>query len=94
MTWGDPIEVEVRSRIQLTIWAYAYEFEAISLVPDAQFDGDAALLDRNFETGNKQLDTFFKNEFNPSTGLWIRRHPELAKIKKIYETYYKGRATC
>jgi len=35
------------------------------------------------------MDNFFKTEFNPSTGQWIHKHPELDKIKIIYHKYYK-----
>lgn len=82
--WGSEVERERRSRIRLSLWAYAYEFEADSLVPDAHFDGEAALIDPQLPTGNEKLDKFFREEFDHNTGVWVRRHPELAKVKSLY----------
>ena len=83
------INQEIRNRIKLSVAAYAYEMEDDSVMTDADFDELCKHIDVTKTTGNKKLDAFFKNEFNPSTGQWIHRHPELNKIKIIYEKYYK-----
>lgn len=87
--WGSPKEIETRRRIKLSIWAYAYEFENVSLVPDALFDIHCGLVDLNIRTDRPDLDLWFVMHFKPHTGMWIRSHPELDKIRSIYERYYK-----
>ena len=41
---------------------------------------------KNTKTGNELIDRFFREEFMVDSGMWIRRHPELDKLKLIYET--------
>jgi len=81
-------ENEVRLRIKLSIAAYAYEFCDNSIMSDAQFDEMCNDINPLIKTGNKIMDKFFKEKFDPSTGQWIHSHPELDKIKHLYETYY------
>ena len=78
VVWGSKVEVEVRRRIKLSVAAYAYEYDKESL-----------LVNPKRITGNSRLDRFFRNNFNPDTGQWIRKHPDLPRIKKIYNDYYK-----
>lgn len=82
------METERRNRILLSVYAYAYEFENTSLVSDTQFDELSKKINIFQETDNKKLDDFFFNKFSPDTGMWIRNHPELAKIKYIYEKHF------
>ena len=82
--WGTPEELERRRRIRLALWAYAYEYESDSLVTDAVFDEEAKLVDVNIPTGHKKLDRWFKKHFMPDTGMWIRKHPELQKVRNLY----------
>lgn len=82
--WGSPVEIERRRRIQLSIAAFAYEFMNESLISDAEFDAAALLVQPEMDTGNPLLDNFFRTEFSPSTGMWIRRHPELGKVEDKY----------
>lgn len=82
------IEFQTWLRIKLSIAAYAYEFKNSAIMSDAEFDKKCLQVDTSIKTTNKKLDTFFKKEFNASTGQWIHKHPELEKIKKLYETYY------
>lgn len=86
--WGNKIEREIHRRIKVSIWAYAYEFENESLVSDAVFDAECLKVDIFQETGDEFLDDFFTEDFDPSTGMWIRKHPELKKIKALYEKHY------
>lgn len=80
--WGTPVEVERRRRIRLTLWAYAYEMMSAPLVSDERFDAEARKSDPDIKTGH--LDDWWKACFNPSTGIWIHMHPELAKVKALY----------
>ena len=79
------LESERRRRILISLWAYAYEFESDSLVTDAEFDQECKLVDPTITTDHAAMDKFFKEEFMADTGMWIHKHPELDKIKKIYE---------
>lgn len=56
---------------------------------DAEFDHLAREINPTIKTGRKKLDRFFATEFNPSTGQWIYRHPELVGIDTILRRYWK-----
>lgn len=86
--WGTEVEIQTRLRIQLSIYAYAYEYKDNSIIDDYKFDQMCKEVKPDIETGNKKLDNFFKKEFDPSTGMWIRNHPELNKITELYNKYY------
>ena len=86
--WGGPVEIEIRNRIRLAIYAYAYEFESDSIITDGEFDNLAKNINLSVSTGDKKLDKFFRMEFDEFTGIWIRKHPELKKIKRLYRKYY------
>ena len=88
--WGSEVEKERRRRIFLALWAYAYEFEADSLVDDAVFDEEASKITPAIDTGNTVMDSFFKTEFQPHTGQWIHKHPDLAGVKRIYKLLKEG----
>lgn len=73
-----------RLRIRLALAAYAYEFEHDSILTDAEFDAMSLLVDASVGTGWPELDLFFMEEFDPSTGNWIHQHPELDGIRRLY----------
>lgn len=79
--------MERRNRIRLSVFAYAYEFEDDPLISDGEFDRLASLIDKTKSTGNEKLDAFFAKHFEPDTGMWIRVHPELDKLKALYFMY-------
>ena len=83
--WGSPIELEVRRRIQISVAAYAYEFENRPIMSDRLFDRFASLICRHMGTCHPVLDEFFIVHFSPMTGMWIHQHPELNGIRRIYE---------
>ena len=82
-------EVERRRRIRLSVAAYAYEVHDDSVMSDGEFDKECLLVDISQTTGNRKLDNFFKNYFDPSTGSWIHKHPEKNKLEQIYQRVYK-----
>ncbi|RTL05709.1 hypothetical protein EKK58_07400 [Candidatus Dependentiae bacterium] len=88
MSWGSEVEIERKRRINILIWAYAYEFENVSLVSDAKFDAECEKVDILIDTGDEFLDDFFTEDFDPSTGMWIRDFPELKRIKEMYYKHY------
>jgi hypothetical protein len=63
------VEEEKCRRICVALWAYAYEIKNDSLVSDAKYDATAKSIRPKIKTGNKVLDKFFREEFNPSTGV-------------------------
>ena len=85
------ISQEIRNRIKLSVYAYAYEYLNHSVVSDSQFDKLAIEINPSVSTGNETLDKFFKNHFIPDTGMWIHKHPQLDGIKYLYNTYYKDK---
>lgn len=80
------VEIERHRRISVALWAYAYEFEAESLVSDAKFDEWCLKVDRSVRTGSDALDAFFCHggAFAPYTGMWVHQHPELDKLADLY----------
>lgn len=88
--WGTAEEVERRNRVLVSLWAYAYEFESVSLVSDGDFDEKCLSIDLTRKTGNVKLDSFFEKEFSPHTGQWIHKHPELEKMKQLFERLRKN----
>ena len=86
--WGTSKEIETRRRIRLTLWAVAYEFKSHSIVSDAVYDFESYNIDVNINTNRPDLDEWFRGFFEPCTGIWIHKHPELDKVKQLYERLY------
>lgn len=84
-----PKEIETRRRIKIAVWAYAYEFENHSIVSDAVFDVECYQVNLAIETDRPDLDYWFRAWFQPCTGVWIHKHPDLPRIKELYERHYK-----
>lgn len=80
-----------RVRIRLALAAYAYEYHDDSIMSDEEFDSLSLRVDTKVKTGDDELDQFFEKHFDPSTGMWIRQHPGLARLGVIYENYFKNR---
>ena len=76
-------------RIKLSVYAYAYEFMNDSLIDDAEFDRLSQEIDLTINTGNEEMDSFFAREFIADSGMWIRKHPNLKRVKELYENFYK-----
>lgn len=76
-----------RARIRLALFAYAYEFKSDSMISDTEFDRLSLELDYTTPTDNKEIDEFFRTEFQPHTGMWIRKHPDIAtgKLEQLYQ---------
>ena len=85
----EPINQEIKNRIRLSVAAYAYEMRNDEIMSDKEFDSLALKVNPQEKTGNRKLDNFFKKHFQPDTGMWIRKHPDINGIAHIYELYYK-----
>ncbi len=84
------INQEIRNRIKLSVAAYAYEFKGDSIMTDHEYDELSLKINPNEKTGNDVMDKFFKTQFQPDTGMWIRSHPEIKKLEYLYKKYYKN----
>ena len=80
-TWNE----EVRTRIRVAVAAYAYEIEGDPIMSDATYDALAQRINVMQPTGNQKLDLFFMTSFDASTGMWVRNHPDIPGLKRIYE---------
>lgn len=87
--WGSEVEIERKRRINVSLWAYAYEVENDSLVSDEIYDSECLKINPEMGTGNRKMDTFFRKQFSSDTGLWIHKHPELNRIKEIYKEHHE-----
>ncbi len=81
---------EKRRRINICIWAWAYEKYATSFVTDIKWDEVALIIDVNKPTDRPIIDKFFKENFVPYTGQWIYKHPELPKIDGLVRYLMRG----
>lgn len=86
-----PSEYQTFVRIRLAIAAYAYEHHNLSIMSDTEFDTMSREVDTSIATTRPDLDQFFKEEFEPDTGMWIHEHPELAKIASLYQSFFKDK---
>ena len=89
--WGRAIEVEIRRRIQLTVATYAYEVKDDPFLSDDQWDRLAQTINPRLGTCHPVLDEFFASRFSPMTGMWIHEHPELDKVSRLYNHFYRLR---
>lgn len=78
------MEKERRRRIQVCLWAYAYEVEDNPLVDDGTFDKVCREIDVKIDTNKPEIDAWFRKEFDPCTGSWIRSHPDYDGIRLLY----------
>jgi len=85
------INEEIRNRIKLSVAAYTYEYQDVSIMSDGDYDALSYKINPQETTGNRKLDNFFKKNFEPATGMWIRKHPDKAGLENIYQRYYKGK---
>lgn len=84
--WGSPKEIETRRRIFVALWAYAYELHDDPLVSDAMYDEWAFKIDLSIDTDRPELDKWFRKNFMPDTGMWVRNHPDIDKLERMYKT--------
>ena len=79
-----PEQTQKHKRINVALWAYAYEIENNPLVPDAVFDKTCLEIDLEIPTGDPLMDCWFREHFNANTGQWIHKHPFLPQLRDIY----------
>lgn len=79
-----------RQRIRLALAAYMYERLNESFMSDADWDKLAIEVynNRYIPTDNVLYDNFFKDEVNPSTGMWVHKHPDTINGKLYWLSKY------
>ena len=82
---------ETRNRIRLSITAYAYEFENETIMSDHEFDALCLKINLSKSTARPDLDEWFRKNFNPATGMWIRQHPEIPKLRGLFYQLYPSK---
>lgn len=83
------LEKERRRRIQVALWAYAYEIKNYSMVDDETFDKTCLEIDLSISTGNRRMDSWFKNNFEPHTGVWVHKYPNLERLEQLFNDMVK-----
>ena len=86
--WGSKAEREIKRRILVSIAALAYEEYSDSIISDEEFDMQCLKVDLDIPTGNEELDNWFRDNFDPSTGMWVHNHPHKEGLHYIYQRYY------
>lgn len=84
-----PLELERRNRIRLSVAAYAYEKLSESIMSDQAFDELADRINPSVSTGHAVLDRFFFENFDPFTGVWVNKHPDLKGLLRICQEVHK-----
>jgi hypothetical protein len=81
------------SRIKISVAAWSYENNHRPIMSDRDYDKLSLLVHSqiNIATGNHRMDRFFQRHFDPSTSLWIHRHPNIPALIDIYARYYQRR---
>lgn len=80
------VDDERRRRVRLALWAFAYELMDNPLVDDALFDAECYKVDLSISCDypGHAYDSWWRERFQPHTGQWIRSHPNLAGMSKLY----------
>lgn len=68
----------------MALWAYAYEIIGESLVDDKTYDEISLEINTKVPTDRPDLDIWFIQNFEPYTGQWVHKHPELDRLEALY----------
>lgn len=81
--YSDRVCDETRRRIRLTVAAFAYEILHRTIMSDSEFDELAKSIDLSIDTRRPDLDKWFRENFDPFTGMWIHGHPERRRVEQL-----------
>ena len=87
--YSDRVCRETRNRIKVAAAAYAYEYTDKPLMTDGDFDTLAKSIDLTVDTRRPDLDKWFRKNFKPDTGMWVRKHPDHEKLAYIVKIMMK-----
>lgn len=79
---------EKQRRIKVAVAAYLYEVCDLTWISDAEFDALCLTVDVSQETGNPVMDQWFKDNFDPSTGMWVHIHPDQKGLHRIARSFF------
>jgi len=74
--YSDIVNTETKNRIKVAVAAYAYEVLNQPIITDDEFDALAKKIDLSVNTRRPDLDKWFRENFSPSTGMWVLNHPD------------------
>jgi hypothetical protein len=86
--YSDKVCLETRNRIRLSLAAYAYEVMCMSIMSDEEFDTLAKSIDLSIDTRRPDLDKWFRENFEPHTGMWIYNHPERFRLRQLIDNHH------
>jgi len=90
--YSDTINTETKNRIKLAVAAYAYEVLNLPIMTDSDFDALAKKIDLSINTRRPDLDKWFRENFSPSTGMWVLNHPDRRRLDTIATNILKNRS--
>lgn len=73
-------------RLKVLAAAYAYEIMNESYMSDAEFDATCKLIDLTVNVDS--FDHWWRNNFNPSTGSWIHKHPDKLGLRRLVQSVF------
>lgn len=79
--------LETQRRIKLSLAAWAYEMHDDPIMSDNEFDRLAEEIDTNRSTRRPDLDHWWMTNFDPCTGVWVRKHPEQDRLEALYQMW-------
>lgn len=83
------VDRQTRVRINVAVYAYAYEIMDDPVATDAEFDNLCAEVKVSIDTRNQIMDKWFRDNFSPHTGSWVWSHPDKAGLHKYYLLWRK-----
>lgn len=88
----DAAAIERQRRINVLMWAYAYEFENVSIVSDEEFDATCYKIDLSIDCDydDKVWDWWWRKYFQPHTGQWVHNHPDRDGLKAAFDRINKS----
>lgn len=90
--YSDVINTETKNRIKLAVAAYAYEVLNLPIMTDGEFDDLAKKIDLTINTRRPDLDKWFRENFSPSTGMWVLNHPDRRRLDTLAMDILKNRS--
>jgi hypothetical protein len=83
---NDKAHEQRRVRLKVLAAAYAYEIMNESFMSDAEFDALALRVDLNVPVDTH--DQWWKDNFDPSTGAWVHRHPDQKGLRRLVQSVF------
>lgn len=82
----DKAHEQRRLRLKVLAAAYAYEIMHESYMTDAEFDATCKRIDVSVDVDS--YDQWWRDNFDPSTGMWVHRHPDLKGLRRLVTSVF------